>query len=147
MGNPEDETVADLGPYEFNNRAKSFRDTLNRQIPKFINNHQLETIDVWDESNVQIFGQVKRAMVLRGLHLFDDAIVAQARSDREDRESAHRELVGVACYGKIERTIEEALEVIESMASKCRGSVFGQDVWDDFDHGDMVGIRFFVFNG
>jgi arginine utilization protein RocB len=79
--------------------------------------------------------------------LLDDAIVAQVRSDREDRESAHRELVGVACYGKVELMISDALDVIQQMAHNCEGNPFGQDVWQDFDHGDMVGVRFFVFNG
>ncbi|MBI5614621.1 hypothetical protein HY947_06890 [Candidatus Gottesmanbacteria bacterium] len=147
MGNPEDEVTASLVLYEFDERAQLFIDSLIASIPTLKTDHDLETVDFWDESEVRTTGLGKRAAFLRGLMLYDDALVAQRGSDREDRESAHRELVGVACYGKVELKISDALDVIQQMAKDTEGYPFGQDVWQDFDHGDMVGIRYFVFNG
>ncbi|MEK7592897.1 MAG: hypothetical protein AAB508_05935, partial [Patescibacteria group bacterium] len=56
MGNPEDEVTASLVPYEFDERANSFIDTLRASIPKLKIYHSLETVDFWDESEVRTTG-------------------------------------------------------------------------------------------
>lgn len=148
MGNPEDEIVASFVPYEFAEQAQLFMDTLRVKISELKINHTLETVDYWDESEERTTGFGKRASFLLGLKLRDEARAAQLMSDREDHLSTKRELVGVACYGKIEIKIEDALDEIERIAAGFGGVILSEpDQWQDLDHGTMVGARVFVFNG